>query len=364
VVRAEVGVEEPTGINASGDQGNLVVSMTIEDPPPGLSGTSSFEPTEAGTWTSSVVVTDRFGRFSRQAVTFEARHPARPHAVVAMGDSVASGHGLQIRDYLGGDSCFRSGDGYPSRVVDALVSSGDLPSTATLALVACSGTDTGDLRSDLVTGGFADTEPAGSDRRTQLDWAIRANPGLVLLSVGINNLGFVHPERLIVGNELDDGVVQPRLDGLTNDLRGIVDDLISSTDATVVVTGYYNPTAERPQGIPGCETDCFVAVTNDAVRRMNAAIQAAIPVSERVRFVDLAPLFVGHGAPNGLGPDGARAGLGFLGDLLGDYTEGIHAYCARGDSQGEPWVNSVDCVHPTTDGARAIANAVVAAVRS
>ncbi len=64
-----------------------------------------------------------------------------------------------------------------------------------------------------------------------------------------------------------------------------------------------------------------------------------------------------------MGPDGLREiGFGFLGDFLGVSTDGIHPYCARGDSGGGSWISSIDCVHPNGAGARAYADAVIAAL--
>ncbi len=362
VVRARVGQTVDTGISVSSPAGNPVLGIDLDGAPPGMTGIGSFRPTEPGTWNATLEVRDSFGRRVDREVVFVARYEANDDAIVAMGDSVASGHGLDLRDYLGRDSCFRSNDGYPRRVRNGLQVAGLLSADAELALVACSGADADDLFSDEVTGGLDGTGPADGNRRTQLEWAVRANPAYVLVTAGINNIGFVDPARLIRGGQLSSELLEPRLARIEADLGLVVDELVAKTDATVVVTGYYNPTAARPQGIAGCETSCFYAVTEEAVRRLNTSIRRALPSDDRVLFVDLAPVFVGHGAPNGYGPDGAREGAGFLGGLLGDYTAGVQAYCAKGDSRGEPWVNAVDCVHPTEAGAAAIADTIVGAI--
>jgi lysophospholipase L1-like esterase len=362
-VRVEVGSTLTTPfVRVTADSSNPVVSLDIENPPPGLEGVTRFAPTQPGTWHSTVVVVDDAGNVIRESIVFVARYRARPNAVVAMGDSIASGHGLQISDYLGRDRCFRSNDGYPRRVVDALVDAGDLPAGTELGLVACSGVDSDDLSSELVDGGISGTEPVAGGRRTQLEWAVHANPALIFLSVGINDLGFVNPSKFITDGRLDEDVIGARLQSLRSELESVLDELVAKTDSRIVVTGYYNPTAERPQGIAGCETSCFRAVTEAAVEQINDAIVKSLPVSDRVLFAELASIFEGHGAPNGLGPDGLRAGNGFLGDLLGSYTEGIQAYCAKGDTSHDAWVNSVDCVHPTKRGAGEIASAVLTAL--
>ncbi len=359
IVRTEVGVTVATGIITSSPANNPITSVQINDGPPGLVDPGSFSPSEPGSWNATLIVTDSFDRETRRRVNFLSRYPARPNAVLAIGDSIASGHGLELTDYLGGDDCFRSNKGYPKLVVDRLVAQGRLPADTELGLVACSGFDSEDLTTKLVEGGIAGTEPDDGTRRTQVDWVVRANPALVFLSVGINDLGFEDPARFIAGDKLNSDLVEPRLGQLTSRLSAIVTELLGATDALVVVTGYYNPTAERPQGVPGCETTCFFAVSEEAVRRLNGAIVAALPASDRIAYVDLAQTFAGHGAPNGIGPDDARAGSGLIGDLLGGYFEDIQPYCAKGDGGPDPWVNAIDCVHPTEEGARAIADAVI-----
>ncbi len=362
IVRTEVGTTAATGITTFSPSDNPITSVRIEDGPPGFEDPASFAPSEPGSWDATLVVTDSFNRETRRRVSFLARYPERANAVLAMGDSIASGHGLELTDYLGGDDCFRSSEGYPKLVVDRLVDAGQLPADTELGLVACSGFDSGDLTTKLVDGGLAGTEPDGGTLRTQVEWVIQANPALVFLSVGINDLGFEDPARFIAGEALNSDLIEPRLGRLTTRLAAILTELLGATDATVVVTGYYNPTAERPQGVPGCETACFFAVSEDAVQRLNAAIVQALPSSDRIVYVDLGQTFAGHGAPNGIGPDGARAGGGLLGDLIGGYFEDIQPYCAKGDGGPDSWVNAIDCVHPTEKGARVIADAIIAAL--
>jgi hypothetical protein len=92
-----------------------------------------------------------------------------------------------------------------------------------------------------------------------------------------------------------------------------------------------------------------------------AEVVAEFP--ERVELVDIHSIFVGHGAPNGLGPDGLRAGgFGLLGSLIGGLVSDVHPYCAHGETIGDPWVNSVDCVHPDGLGTRMLAETVAAAI--
>jgi hypothetical protein len=143
---------------------------------------------------------------------------------------------------------------------------------------------------------------------------------------------------------------------------------VAATDATVVVTTYHDPTAARPHGIDGCEGACFASAAAEVVSALDAAIAGvASRFGDRVLVADVRPAFAGHGAGNGVGPDGMRAGdlpswvPAAAGGLV-DGLSGVTPFCADGDAGGEPWVSSFDCVHPNGTGADAYADAVVAAL--
>ncbi|MDG2112829.1 MAG: hypothetical protein P8N02_09475 [Actinomycetota bacterium] len=60
------------------------------------------------------------GRAISTRVIIDVVAPHRPDLMLAMGDSVAGGHGLQRSDYLGLDDCWRGGDaGYPNGSPDS-----------------------------------------------------------------------------------------------------------------------------------------------------------------------------------------------------------------------------------------------------
>jgi lysophospholipase L1-like esterase len=372
-LRGAVGAPTVVAVTGTDPDGDPVAVTISAAGVPGLSftpgpggGALRWQPTEAGTWTVGVAADDGRGGRTERTLTLLGRYPANPGAIVAMGDSVASGHGLQLRDYLGGDSCWRAeSDAYPARLLRLLVEQGRWPRDGRVALVACSGVRTSDLLTRAVRGGLPGSAPAGTSSLPQVDWAVRGNPGLVTLTVGANDLGFSKPWELVRDGRLDVATLDARLARLRTDLRVVLDRLVAATDATVVVTTYYDPSATSPQGIDGCRTTCFSSVVTTALDRFNGAIGdvvaavAAGPGGQRVRLADIRPAFVGHGAPNGLGPDGLReGGFGLFGTLVGPLTEGTHPYCARGSTTGEPWVNSVDCVHPDARGAGEIARVV------
>jgi lysophospholipase L1-like esterase len=330
-------------------------------------GVLTWRPTRAGTWTATVNVVDDRGATVSRPATLLARYPAHRHALIGMGDSVPSGHGLQETDYLGRDKCWRDGgEAYPRQVLDALVEIGLVDGNAAeLGLVACSGHDPDDLFETPVTGGLAGTAPDGQDELTQLEWAVRANARIVTVTIGANDTGFVGPEKLLLpDNTLDREDVARRMRIVEADLTTILDRLVGATDSIVFVTTYYNPTAPNPQGVEGCREECFGEKAEEVVRALNDVItDVGSDYGDRVVVVDLFDLFAGHGAPNGVGPDGLReGGFGFLGELIGGLVSDVHPYCARGDTIGDSWINSIDCVHPDARGTTEIAQAVTAAI--
>ena len=328
-----------------------------------------FSPVDAGRFVARVMVTDSQGLSISGDLVLVARYQAHAQALVAMGDSVPSGHGLDLSDYFGGDSCWRSGDSFPRRAFNQLRDAGVFPADrAEFALLACSGYDVDDLFEREVGGGFPDITPSDG-RRTQLDWAVRTNPRFITLTIGANDTGFVGPDRLFLegGATLDRPQIDRRLSVIRRDLGIVIDRLVDATDATIFVTNYYNPTAESPQGIPSCRTDCFRAAADEVVGGMNRVIAevTALYSADRVVLVDFETPFIGKGAPNGYGPDGFReGGFGLLGDLFAGQLEDIHPYCARGETVGESWISAVDCVHPdergTTELAQIMVNSITA----
>lgn len=368
-VVATVGGVATSTISARDSDGRIVSTWWSDLPEAATAtgGVLTWRPTEAGTWTATVNVVDDRGATVSRPATLLARYPVHRHALIGMGDSVPSGHGLQETDYLGRDECWRDGgEAYPRQVLDALVDVGLFDGDAAeLGLVACSGHDPDDLFETPVTGGLAGTAPDGQDELTQLEWAVRANARIVTVTIGANDTGFVGPEKLLLpDNTLDREDVARRMRIVEADLTTILDRLVDATDSIVFVTTYYNPTAPNPQGVDGCREECFAEKAEEVVRALNDVItDVGSDYGDRVVVVDLFDLFDGHGAPNGIGPDGLReGGFGFLGDLIGGLVSDVHPYCARGDTIGDSWINSIDCVHPDARGTTEIALAVTAAV--
>jgi lysophospholipase L1-like esterase len=289
------------------------------------------------------------------------RTAADPGRFVSLGDSVASGHGLDWSDWNRGDDCWRAGGDSPGgRFFSTWRRAGPGRS---FTLLACSGATSADL---LVPGG-------------QVEQAVAVNPGLISITVGANDLAFVDPAKFFPGGRFDRAAVEARLQGLRGGLFRILSRLLSATDARILVTTYHDPTAADPVGVPGCRGACFATAARQTVVDLNATIAGVAGrfSAARVQVVDVAPRFVGHGAPNGWGPDQIREyGVpdwlpGWLeppGEVVEALTAAttIQAYCSSVHNWGDDpnWVSGIDCVHPNEDGARAYAAAMVDAWRA
>lgn len=326
-----------------------------------VDGRLVWETTEADVGLHAVrsVRLDERGRWRIEETELIVRHPRRPELYLALGDSIASGHGLDRWDYFGRDDCWRAeGAAYARHVADGLADRG---TDVEAHIVACSGAYLADLSGEVVGGG-PDGIVAG-DQTTQLDWAIRANPGLVTLTIGANDLGFIDPSAFIVDGGLDRPAIEARIEAVETGLAAVVEQLVAGTDATIVVTDYHDPSAENPHGVQGCTQACFADATDEAVGLLSAAVRRVVDAHpERVRYADAATLFEGHGAGNGRGLDVSRLGQGPLSRFLPAPVKGVSSYCAKGDHANDTWINAIDCVHPNGEGQQAYAQAVLTAL--
>jgi lysophospholipase L1-like esterase len=349
-----------------GDPDGHVTRINWRRPPPGFNSPGgaddsfSWTPPVAGTWEGQVTAIDDDGAGTTSDVTFIARHPQRQNLLVALGDSVAAGFGLDLTDALLGDPCWRApGAGYPGGVMDRLAAAGRLGqrSEAGLVLVACAGIATSDIWEVPTWAPPGAPAGIGDPGWSQLDWAVHLNPPYVTLTVGANDIGVVDLS-ILDGAELDRRELDRRLAALEGEVGHLLDELVAGTDARIALTNYYNPTATDPTGLPGCRGECFVeqaTVVHDALNESLA--RAAARHRSRVRLVDIAPLFVGHEAGDALGPGWLREPIE---SLLGVQ---VGAYCSESDA-ADSWISSFDCVHPTVDGMEAIAESVAATLSS
>lgn len=314
-----------------------------------------FRPRVPGTWKLTLTAVDDNSGSSTKEVAFVARNTPNPGTVLAMGDSMGSGHGRDIGDYLGRDSCWRSeSKAYSRRAYNTLASKGLLGSSTKFEMVACSGFTALDILSSR------------QDGVTQLQRAIDLNPGVVTLTVGANDIRFDAPWNFVTpADELNTEFLDPLLATYERRLGTILQRLVDRTDADIVITTYYNPAAQSPQGIKGCRRACFLRISNQALDELNQTIFDVVDEidSPRLNVADIRTQFEGHGAPNGFGPDGLREeGVPVIRDIFGRIVEGTHPYCARGKTTDDTWVSRVDCVHPNGTGHRRIGTVVAATV--
>lgn len=375
-VRVDVGQQWSDAIIAIDPDGDAV-EVSVENRPQGFFTTANatglingFEwtPDDAGQWTVEVVAVDSEGRRTTTEIELIARYPRPDDLLLAMGDSVATGFGRDRSDYLGPDGCFRSeGSAYPGLVFDQLVAAGSLSETASFRMVACSGSTAADLIDRTVRATDRDGDLV-ADEWTQLDWAVRQNPTIVTLTVGGNDLLFTDPNDLLVDDAdddpalaIDEAAVGARLDEVGESLDTVLTTVLERTDAHVALTTYYAPTAILPVGVDGCGAVCFRIASLEIVERLNETIWAVAERQDegRVTVVDLAPLFEGHEATNGFGPDIIReANFGPFQDLVSRFTRDTFPYCSDGDGTSDTFLTRLDCAHPNDDGHRAIAAAV------
>ncbi|NOX28804.1 MAG: hypothetical protein GXP35_01940 [Actinobacteria bacterium] len=297
---------------------------------------------------------------ARRAVQIDVHSPRSVGLVLAMGDSIASGQGLERGDYFGFDSCNRDsspGGAWTRRVFDQLLLDGDATS---FRMVACGGARTFNLWQDPVSGGPRDRS---AEDLSQLDWALVSNPDLVLVTVGANDLNFDDPSEFFTGGQFDRELAAERIARMQDGIDRLLKEMVEGSAAQVVITTVHNPTSEIAHGLAGCRGRCFYDVTVDVVEMVRTAIlEAAAPYPDRVLVVDVSSVLDGHAAPNGRGPDSLRAGSGWLSRLLPIPTRGVQPYCQKGHAVLDTWVNAADCVHPNGQGHQAYANAVLSAL--
>ena len=364
-VRATLGEALSGSIEATDPDGE-VVGITWIKAPPGMVrsedrelGKFEWTPGVAGYWVGEVVATDDDGASETAEIEFLARYPANPHYLVAMGDSVASGFGLQRRDFLFGDPCWRAPDAaYPGLVMERLVDAGVLTaSDARVVLAACVGKRVADLWEDAVNR--PDGAPDGFEGEgwSQLEWVIRTNPGFVTVTVGANDLGVADLSWLSfsnAGGEINRSELSRRIASMRGTLGRLLERLVEETDAAVVLTTYYNPVADVPKGLSGCEGECFADLAGEVLATLNRAlVEEAAHFAPRVRVAEIAEVFTGHSAGDSFGPDWAR---GPIERLLGVR---VSAYCSEGAAGDDAtWISTLDCIHPNAEGMRAIASVV------
>lgn len=299
----------------------------------------------------------------------------------ALGDSVASGHGL-VDD---GTACHRSALAYPFKVAGGL----GIPGTVAYNVrhLACSGAVTGVPEQPTDPNHSFDTQVAQVIRALR-DEIAADQLVLVSITIGANNFRWLH--RSILGHmeESDDAFqtwVEETVDAIATDVKGQVEFLLGFANVAAVITQYHNPinrdsiffrltdklvstSCTSRFGIPKCYDR-----TEFAVHALNSAfalkVSAPLGHPDRLKITPtLHEAFHGHEGPGVLGIfDGGTSYCGFAPPGLdqtwvqypGDGSSNSVASIA-GHADGH---FTGDCFHPNEQGAQTFADEVIAAAR-
>ena len=271
---------------------------------------------------------------------------------VALGDSVASGHGLSDR----GGACRRSPKAYPRLVLAELR---DRTEAGRFATFACSG----------ASATLAEPGLQALDRQVDraLGFLRPRRPSLVSITVGVNDLAWADVLATYARlREPDDAVftawVEARVAAVAVELRREVDRLLRRRGVRVVLTDYPNPV--NPGSVlfggplPCPDVAVCYARTELLVDTLNDAI--ATLAGRRVVIASVHDAFRGHEGPRpkcgSAAPDIADTWFQHPDDPASNSFPPVEQFV------GEQWRG--DCFHPNARGVEAIAAAVVAAARS
>ncbi|MBI3912868.1 MAG: hypothetical protein HY327_01535 [Chloroflexi bacterium] len=176
----------------------------------------------------------------KQTAVAKLTQAARKQSIdyFALGDSIASGHGLMDD----GTSCHRSTRAYPYKVAQLLRSSYREVNFDKSKFLACSG----------ASAGQPDSKTLKDDKykwfRNQVDDVLRNlsdRPTLVSITIGANDFGWANPSVLLKHSPETADVyvtwVNKTADGVSQELRGQVNRLLERPNVTVVITEVYNP---------------------------------------------------------------------------------------------------------------------------
>lgn len=369
--RAEIGQRLTEPVLSSDPDGD-VVSVTVSDGPLGFAPVLnprgrvtgfSWEPTEPGEWTVQVIASDSSGESVNAEILLQARNPRSRDLVLAMGDAIAVGFGRDRSDFLGTDECFRSEDvAYGLQAAEQLTLVGALSEEGDAFLVGCSGATTESLETEAMLATRADGSVVDEPQRSQIAWATELNPTIITLTIGAQDIGLYDPERVaaLVETAPQDPEGGAALEAVEQQLASVLSTLLTTTDAHIALTTYFDPTATEPAGIDGCSGVCFSAAYSRWVDALNERIEASVLQAQagRVSLVRLDGDNDVWEAGNPTGPDILRD-LGPLDGLVDRVTGGGAATCATSGTPDLDLVSGLDCVHPNGDGHGRITELVV-----
>lgn len=357
-VRADVGSSWSDAVFTSDPDGD-VVRVTVGEMPLGFFPTTNarglingfeWRPPEPGQWSVELIATDGTGLRTAKEILLIGRNPRTVDLLLAIGDGVAAGEGLDRGDLLRRNDCGRAEkEAYPRLAFDALRASGALADDAQVISVACNGMSSAKLHTEFMIATDAEGDEL-FDERTTFDWAIELNPTIITITVGAADVSIADPEELIDSGVLNDGLLGERLASFEDELDAFTQVLITHTDAHIALTTYANPTADDPLGIDGCEAECFADAMSVVHEQLNMAIRSVgrrLPAT-RFSLIDFSGVLDGHRA----------------GDPVGLNLLRSPAHCADDDEPDESWVSNVDCLKPNERGHRALADVTASTLAS
>ena len=274
-----------------------------------------------------------------------AQTAKRPLTYIALGDSIASGHGL-------GDSgglCRRSVRAYPQKVRAALeVNYGPLR----FRQLACSGATTTDLHAQ-VSAALA---------------AIGTRRALVTLTIGINDFDWSNiPLTYLRLRDPDEADFESWVDGIAKRAGKTVGveigRLLARRGVAVVLTDYPDPV--NPQSLlfggpqPCPDVSACYARAEYLVHTLDAQLAKAVASRPRARLASVEKEFKGHEAPS---PECGSAPPS-VADTWFQYPSdpGSNSFPQLPPSLPQGWRG--DCFHPNDAGATSLANAVFTAAK-
>lgn len=272
----------------------------------------------------------------------------------ALGDSVASGHGLSD----GGPPCRQSAEAYPWLVLQKLQTQYDVQNSGSPEswFFACSGATTATLERQV--------------NQVINKWSGR--PTLVSITVGANDFDWANifgfSKRLCTDEEIFRKWVKTITSSIELRLASSLRRLLSRPNVEVILTDYYNPT--NPSGFfwtqinPVCGFVDVYERTALIVLSLNSAIEnarARLPAGSQSRIHLSSSVYVkfkGHEAPF------QQGGPLTCGTALPRVEATWVQYIGDKDSNSNPGglPLSGDCFHPRRAGAEAIADAVIKAI--
>ncbi len=284
----------------------------------------------------------------------------------ALGDSIASGHGL---DHDITEPCFRSRNSYPNQVVRLLKSHFQ---EIRYTILACSGATVAKPPPDKLNCDGCRFKWF----RNQMDETLKQlpddHPVLVTINIGTNDFGWTDvPSMLphIVENaDVYLAWVNEAADSVAQELRAQIPRLLAHENVYVVITDVYNPFNQTSfifdVGLQRCnkiigQLNCYER-TKYGVDGLNNAyvLDVFVPLGRpsRLRVTNINPKFYRHESPR---PK--------CGDSAPDVSDTWIQYPGQPGVNGEvPLLLQVitkekhgDCFHPNEKGAQAYADAVM-----